>query len=173
LRFRQGVALPPRAYIDTNLFLHTRDVASHRYRSASACLAELIRQSVELNVSSLLFDELWWALFRVSFRMLQGEELTSLDYKRNQSIWRDNWPRIRQITEELLDWPRLRLLDSPTSETLLNDVTSLLNVNPLTPRDAFHLALALHHDIDSFVTADTDFDDLVLPAGRSVTVVKF
>ena len=81
--------------------------------------------------------------------------------------------KARSITEDLLDWPRLRVLDSPASGTLLNDVMALLDANPLAPRDAFHLALALHHDIESFVTADPDFDDLVLPAGRSVTVVRF
>jgi hypothetical protein len=36
-----------RAYLDVNLVLHARDQASPRYRTASACLRDLILRGVE------------------------------------------------------------------------------------------------------------------------------
>ncbi len=98
LRFRPGLLIPPSAYLDTNLLLFARDQLSPKYRSASTCLAELIRGGAELYVSQLVFDEMWWQLFRASFRLAWNRELTGNDYKRDTSIWRDNWTRIRQIS---------------------------------------------------------------------------
>jgi hypothetical protein len=60
LKFAAGVTLPRRAYLDTNLIIDARDAAARKYIPASTCLAELIRQGVQLNVSGPVFDELRW-----------------------------------------------------------------------------------------------------------------
>lgn len=56
---------------------------------------------------------------------------------------------------------------------LIRDAVALIDANPLAPRDAFHLAITLRHRIPAFVTADSDFDRLQLPAGRNLTIVRF
>lgn len=174
LPFRRGVQLPARAYLDTNLFIHSRDAASPKYRSASVCLEELIAQGVELNVSALVFDELWWGLFRLSYRQLTGFALTGQEYKHNVDIWQTNWPTIRRITDEMLAWERLNVLESASPADLVRDARDLIETNPLAPRDAFHLAVVLRHGIPAFVTSDTDFDRVQqLPDGRHLTIVKF
>lgn len=104
LRFRPGVTLPRRAYLDVNFLIHARDQSSRKYLSASGCLRELIIQRVELSVSALVFDELWWALFKMSYRLLTGRELTGREYKHNIEIWKANWPMVRRITDESLPW---------------------------------------------------------------------
>jgi predicted nucleic acid-binding protein len=48
-----------------------------------------------------------------------------------------------------------------------------MDANPLAPRDAFHLAVVLQHEIPSLVTADRDFRDLRLPEDRGLTIVTF
>jgi hypothetical protein len=116
LRFRPGVTLPRRAYLDTNLFLHARDQESRKYWSARACLRALTAQNVELNVSALVFDELWWAQFRASYRLLTGHELTGREYKHHVAVWRDNWPVMRRITTELLAWERLKFVDATSGK---------------------------------------------------------
>lgn len=173
LRFVPGVTLPRRAYLDTNLLLHARDQLSYKYHSASTCLAELLRQGAELSSSPLVFDELWWSLFGASYRFATGRALTGQDYKRNATIWRDSWPRIRQITDEILRWDRLHILGVASSKDLVAEAATLMDTNPLSPRDAFHLAVVLHHEIPSFVTADMDFDNVQLPAGKALTIVRF
>jgi predicted nucleic acid-binding protein len=165
--------ISPSAYLDTNLLLFARDQLSPKYRSASTCLAELIRGGAELYVSQLVFDEMWWQLFRASFRLAWNRELTGNDYKRDTSIWRDNWPRIRQITNEILEWQGIRTLASTSSVDLVKDAAALLDENALSPRDAFHLALVLRHSIASLVTADPDFDRVTLPRGKSLTIIRF
>lgn len=173
VRFRQGVVLPTRVYLDTNLILHSRDIESRKYRAASLCLGELIDQQVELNVSTLVFDELWWGLFKQSYRSLMSLELTAQEYKQNSEIWEWNWPTIRRITDEILDWRGLNILESASSAELVHSARDLIDANPLAPRDAFHLAVVLRHGIPAFVTADSDFDAVRLPEGRSLTIVKF
>lgn len=173
LKFRPGVTLPRRAYLDANLLLHARDERSPKFRSASNCLAELIDQRVELNVSALFFDELWWGLFKHSYRLLTGLTFTDQEYKHNVEIWRANWPTLRRITDEILGWGGLNVLESAGPANLVRDAAGLIDANPLGPRDAFHLAVALRHDIPSVVTADRDFDAVRLPEGRNLTIVKF
>lgn len=165
--------MPPRAYLDANLFLHARDPLSSRYRSASLCLRELIQQGVELNVSPLVFDELWWGLFKLSYRLLTGQALIAQDYKHHVSIWRTNWPTVRRITDEILNWQRLTILESTPPQGVVNDAKHLIDANPLAPRDAFHLATLMRHGIPALVTADSDFDAVRLPDSRSLTVIKF
>lgn len=80
LQARRGTVLPRRVYLDPSFLIHARDQESRRYQSASLCLAELIQQHVELNVSALVFDEWWWALFKSSYRLLTGQDLIPSDY---------------------------------------------------------------------------------------------
>lgn len=173
LQFIPGIALPPRAYLDTNLLLYARDQQSAKYRSASTCLGEMIIQGIQLNVSALVFDELWWIYFRQSYKLATGRELTPQEYKRDPTIWQHSWPRIRRITDEILEWGGMNTLEAASPLDLVNEAAALMDLNPLAPRDAFHLAITLRHAIPSFVTADSDFDDIQLPTGRHLTVVKF
>ena len=173
LRFRPGLVVPDRVYLDTNVLLHARDQGSSRYRTASLCLRELIQQRVELSISALVVDELWWALFKLSYRLLTGQELTSQEYKHHVEIWRNNWPTVRRITDEILAWKGLTILDSTSATDLVREAAALIDMNPLGPRDAFHLALVLRHSIPGIVTADRDFDHVQqIPAGKHVTIVK-
>lgn len=171
-RFRPGAALPSGVYLDVNILLHARDQASQRYRTASACLRELILQDVEVNVSTLVFDELWWGLFKWSYRMLTGHELTGSEYKNNVEVWRRDWPIVQRISNEMLAWKRLRILESHPAVAVVRLAMELVTRNPLAPRDAFHLALALHYNIPGFVTGDSDFDRLRLPIQSRLTIIK-
>ena len=172
LRFRPGIVLPPRVYLDTNFLLHSRDPLSRKYRSASLCLRELLQQRVELNVSALVFDELWWGLFKLSYRLLTGQELTGQEYKHNVEVWQWNWPRLRRITDEILEWGGINVLESSSVE-LVRDASGLIDANPLAPRDAFHLTFVMRYGIPALVTADSDFDAVQLPEERHLTIVKF
>jgi len=164
--------LPPGAYLDTNLLLHVRDETSSKYQSARACLAELLAQRAELHVSALVFDELWWGLFRLSYRLLTGRPLTGDEYKANIELWKANWLTVRRITAEVLALPGLNVLESASSAALVRDAMALIDANPLAPRDAFHLAITLRHQVPAFVTADSDFDHLRLPGGQDLTIVR-
>jgi predicted nucleic acid-binding protein len=133
----------------------------------------LIRQKVELNVSALVFDELWWLLFRKCHEQAVGQSLTNEAYKQNPNVWRNCWPRIRQITHDIRGWGRINELPYMSPGDLVTGAVGLMDNNHLSPRDAFHLAVTLHHGIPSFVTNDRDFDNVQLPAGVNLTIIKF
>lgn len=113
LKFAAGVILPPRAYLDTNLIIDARNSAARKYIAASTCLAELLRQGVQLNISALVFDELWWAYLRISFRLLTGMELTQAMYKANPRIVRDHWPTVRAVMVAIRAWNGVNELPTP------------------------------------------------------------
>jgi len=170
LKFAAGVTLPRRAYLDTNLIIDTRDAAARKYIPASTCFAELIRQGVQLNVSGLVFDELWWTYLRMSFRLATGTDLTPAVYKATPGIVQAHWPAVRAVMIAIRAWNGFNELPAPVG--IVAQAEALMETNTLLPRDAFHLALVLHHGIESFVTADGDFDKLQLPAGTNLTLVK-
>lgn len=157
---------------DTNLLLDARDELSRKYQPASLCLRELLQQHVGLNVSALVFDELWWGLFKLSYRLLTGQELTGREYKHNLEVWQKNWPTLRRITDEILEWGGINVLES-SSMDLVRAAGGLMDANALAPRDAFHLAFVIRYDIPALVTADRDSDAVRLPGGRNLTIVKF
>jgi len=163
------LTFPPRAYLDTNFVVFVRDAASPKYRVASECFAELIRQNVALHVSALMFDELWCLYLKKLHERATGVDLTANVYKRDPRIWQSYWPQIDQLTNTIRGWQGIVELPSPPD--LVQRAQALISLNPLAPRDAFHLALTLHHAIQCFVTADSDFDNIQLPAGSPNLVV--
>jgi hypothetical protein len=60
--FRPGLRFPSPVYLDTNLVMHSRDIASWKHTAARVCLGELTTQLIDVCVSSLMIDELWWSL---------------------------------------------------------------------------------------------------------------
>lgn len=80
---------------------------------------------------------------------------------------------MREITDEILAWGRLRVLEPTSADELVRVAEGLIDANPLAPRDAFHLAFVLSHGIPALVTGDADFDAVQLPEGRNLTVVRF
>jgi predicted nucleic acid-binding protein len=173
IRFGSGIVLPARAYLDTNLLVHARDRRSFKYRVAGACLAELFSQGVELHISPLVFDELWWAFFKKSYELKTRQPWNPRIYKDDLSIWQKAWPDIKRISDELLASERFKILTPAVNQDLVVEATELMTLNHLAPRDAFHLAITLHHDIQSFITCDRDFDVLRVPTGKDLTVIKF
>ena len=139
LRFATGVALPARAYLDTNFIIAARDTAARKYDVASNCLAELLRQGVQLYVSGLVFDELWWAYLRISFRLVTGTELTPAVYKATPRIVQAHWPSVRAVMVAIRAWNGFNELPAPVG--IVAQAEALMETNSLLPRDAFHLAL--------------------------------
>jgi len=132
----------------------------------------LAAQGAGVCVSPLVIDELWWALFRVFYRQRWGRNFEGDEYKRDPGIWRDHWPAVHRISDEILTWDRLTVLDEAPGATIATFAVNLIDKNPLGPRDAFHLAIALHHGIPAFVIADSDFDAVQLPPGRKLAVIR-
>lgn len=172
IRFTQTTQFPERVYLDANVLAHARDEHSRKHQSAKSCLIELAAQGCGLCVSPLVIDELWWALFRVSYRQTWGRQLTAEEYKKDAEIWRDHWPAVRRISEQILTWERLVVLDHAVASEVVRLATELVNVNHLGPRDAFHLAIALNNAIPAFVTADSDFNRVELPPDLNLVLVK-
>lgn len=157
------------AYLDASFIIETRDNRGRKYGAASRCFADLVQQNVELKIAALAFDEVWCVYMRNSYRLRTGLSLSAAAYKADRGIWRDDWPAARVVTTAILAWDRLQHLESPAD--LAMQAFALMNTNPLAPRDAMHLALALHHRIPALVTVDGDFAGIDLPAGQAITIV--
>lgn len=173
LRFSPGLALPPSLYLDANFLVDTHDRRSRRYSQASYCFGELLRRGAALHVSALVIDELWWATFRVLYRNANGSELRPQEYKSNASVWRTYWPQVRAISERIMRSSTINHLPYTSPAQLVTEATQLMDINALAPRDAFHLAVVLHHSIPAMVTGDTDFDSVALPSNAALSLVKY
>src|SRR6266571_8392630 len=172
MRFTQSTQFPDRVYLDANVLANARDVLSRKHLLASSCLTKLAAQRCRLCISPLVIDELWWALFRVSYRQTWGRELTADEYKKDAEIWRDHWPAIRRISGEILSWERVVVLEHAVAADIVRLATELISLNHLGPRDAFHLSVALNNAVPAFVTGDSDFDGVELPPDLNLILVR-
>ena len=151
--------------------MHSRDIASWKHTAARVCLGELTTQHIDVCVSSLMIDELWWSLLKLSHRQMTGVELSPRLYKSDRSIWAYSWPRIREITREIFAWQRLTVVNPGPGPATIETAAGILDLNPLAPRDAMHLAIALQHGVGAFVTADRDFRRLRMPATQLTIIL--
>jgi predicted nucleic acid-binding protein len=149
--------------------MHARDRAAQKYNAASYLLAEITQQGRQPCLSSLVFDEFWWIYLNALHRSARGAPFDAQMYKRDASISQAYWPTVEQATRDILAWPNVQVLDSPAN--LPQQAALLMTTNHLAPRDAFHVALALHHAVPYFATTDSDLDRLQIPVG-ALTILK-
>jgi len=161
--FVKGRIFPSPAYLDANFIISTLDVTQSRPVHAHEAFAELLSQEVEILLSSLVMDEVWWGLLcdlneqagrgRPTSKKIRGDpegmigqHITALERAWNAI---QQWPRVKWV-------PDIWIPSNEQVETAFQ----LMSEYNLGPRDSFHLYLAIEASAGCFVTEDEDFDRL-------------
>lgn len=172
--YRLGTPIVGPVYLDANFVVSAMMDSHEKYSTALSLLGELVAQEIPMYISMLAVDEAWWILLREWYRVDVGKPQASSFALRNPKVLGHYTPRLYQNWQNLQHWPNIVFLPQPSQVTLslINEALSYLLTCNLTPRDAFHLALAITAGAKGFVTADSDFDNLT-SLSTALQVYKF
>ncbi len=159
-------------YADANFICYSRDRHSLKYPSSRIILANLIIQQVPIFISDLVVDEVWWAFIRGWYRKTTGNNLHSHMVKDDPSILARFYVLIERNTRKIFNIPRLMMVPQEIPGDITNMALNIFRTENLMPRDCFHLAYAITHEMQGFITSDQDFDNLLLP-DYHITLYKF
>ena len=131
-------------------------VETEQYYDECVAFQKRLKAEGILSVSSdFVYDELSFFLIRQALTK-EGRRTGQhwLDVKKSQPDFISKiMPNVEVKTDELNDMT----LWLPTSEQVKGKAFQLLSDFSLLPTDAFHIATALEHGVNSFVTLDDDF----------------
>jgi predicted nucleic acid-binding protein len=163
--YARGMAIASPVYLDANILI-SRFFRNHaKYVPAMNLLFELSAQQVEIYISTLVMDEVWWGLLGEWYHADTDTRITTRKIRSNPDVLSRYRSRFQAITSNLLNWQNIVFL--PTSVISAKDTVEraldFLTRENIQPRDSFHLALATLSNAAGFVTSDSDFDNIALP----------
>jgi len=161
-------------YLDANVLI-SRFFRNHaKYAAAMHILFELFAQQVEICISTLVIDEVWWGLLGEWYFADTNTKITTKKIRNNPDILGRYHNRFQDITSNMLSWLNIKLLptDSINAKETVERALDFLTQENIQPRDSFHLALATLSNVTGFVTSDSDFDNIVLPEA-DLTIYKY
>ena len=129
-----------KCYLDANVLVHLKNQNSVEHDPALSKLIQLNKERAELYISPLIIDEFIHAM---------------LFLKRNKKLAETF--DIRRDLQELLDLPRLSLINPPADKKSQLQIPDFMEKYKIGPRDSYHLLTMLSNSIDTFATFDTDF----------------
>lgn len=175
------IECPREASIDSPLYVDANfpicySLPNHpKYPPARDLYFELRARSVELYISTLTLDEMWWNLLQEWYQYDNNtQQLNARMLKRNPRILVKYRCRLERATANMLRLENATFLGDGfvgARSAIGRALNSLANEN-LTPRDSFHLALATLSNAAGIITCDPDFDNLILP-GRNLKIYKY
>jgi len=131
-------------------------VETEQYHGECVAFRDRLKSEEILSVvSDFVYDELSFFLIRQALTK-EGRKTGQhwLDVKKSQPDFISKiMPNVEVKTDELNDMT----LWLPTSEQVKEKAFQLMSDYSLLPTDAFHIAAALEHGVNSFVTLDEDF----------------
>jgi len=173
VNFDQSTHYVNTVYADANFVWFIRDRLASKYTTAATILGNLIVQRIQIFISCLVIDELWYSLIRGWYRRFEGKRLSTQDIKTDPSILSRYSYHIGRNTLKVLKIPNLEILPRQQSPRgIIDQAMNIYASENLMPRDSFHLAYVMAHGIKGFITSDPDFDNLQLPT-YDLTIYKY
>ena len=174
LTYTKGISIQSPVYLDANFLIACRIRNHLKYQPARNLLLELFAQGVEIFIALLTIDEVWWGLLREWYYADTGRGLSGRVLKRQPEILSRYAYRLYVATNQYMTWENTTILPSSTidSRDTIKQALSYMTHHHVSPRDAFHLALANLSHAKGLVTSDTDFDALHI-RGLRLTVYKY
>ena len=161
--FTKGMIFPSSAYLDANFIISTLDVTQSRPVYAHEAFAELLSQGVEILLSSLVIDEVWWGLLCDLNEQVGRGRLTSKKIRSDpKSLIGQHIAALERAWNAIRQWPQVRWVPDiwVPSDEQVEGAFQLMSKYNLGPRDSFHLYLAMQASAGCFITEDEDFDRL-------------
>jgi len=172
--YRQGITIVSPVYLDSNLLIYSLTPARPEHAIAKIILHELFRQQIEMYISTLAVDEIWWGLLGEKYFSETNQKLTSKKIKKNPNIIAQYSGWLQNIFSNVTNWPNTTFLPTPAigARDTIDLALGFLTQQNAQPRDSFHLALVSLSTAAGFITSDSDFDSISFP-GRHLTIYKF
>lgn len=172
--YTKGISLCSPVYLDANFLIACRIKNHLKYQSARDLLLDLFALGIEIFISSLTIDEVWWGLLGEWYYADTGRTLSGRLLKQQPAILSQYALRLSVVTNQYMAWDNTTILPNSMidSRDTVKQALSYLTRHHLSPRDAFHLALAKLSQAKGFVTSDTDFDALYI-RGMHLTIYKY
>ncbi|OGK17453.1 hypothetical protein A2774_00275 [Candidatus Roizmanbacteria bacterium RIFCSPHIGHO2_01_FULL_39_12c] len=131
-----------RCYLDANFLVYYKNRKSLQHKLVLAKLDKLIRNKVNVFISTLVIDEFIFTLIsNIKRKGVIGKNLN--DIKKNLI--------------EVLNLNFLNIAPTPIDKDSQLKVIDLMSEYNLKPRDAYHLLTIISNSIDTFATFDNDF----------------
>jgi len=160
-----GITFVGSVYLDSNVLSYARDRKSQKYQEASTIIGELLAQQVNIFISDLVIDEVWWTLLRAWYKADTRNKLRADKIKKDPTILPRYYVGLIDNTNKIFNLPHLNILpfSSLPKDRIIRALDLITSYNNLMPRDSFHLALVNLYNVEGFVTSDNDFDNLSIP----------
>lgn len=172
----------PPVYMDANILVGSI-VSNHPlYSKCINLIGELLVEKCEILLSVLCVDESLWAIAKLAYFELNRQPSAahwnkSIYHRQRESIFQSYGSWVHSLGKIVKDWSQAgaRIDVIPRTRGVFEEILELIpeymEEVKLTPADAVHLALAQKY-ARSFVTADSDFDEIQQnpPAGELVVV---
>lgn len=159
------------AYVDANGLVAARFRSHEQYQCAGDVLLQAQERQVELLISALTLDEVWWGLL-ISWYAVDngGRKLDKKKVRRRPEIIDEYCSRLRYATNAIMRLPNVVFVPHEHVDRVSRRALSALCNFQLCPRDSFHLAFAGSAGAQSFLTFDSDFARLDGARGMTLTV---
>ncbi|MBM3473402.1 MAG: type II toxin-antitoxin system VapC family toxin [Armatimonadetes bacterium] len=160
---RRRTDWPPRIFLDTNFIVNVVFQPGELHAPALTLLQRLLYSArlgdVQLYLSPLVLDEVWWKLAEVLYDEAHGPQASRRQrWGRRKAALEEFGQEIRDTTALLLGQAWVTLVDvSPRDVDLALRYATHSEEPHLAPRDAFHLAVMKRLGIEAIVTNDPDF----------------
>lgn len=143
------------AYLDSNFVVYYFFSKEPSLKKrAQVIMAQLLTRGVALHVSPLTLDEAWYTVRK------ETGAVPINDWRVQQAI--------RALTQSILDIAVV--IDTDADFECIWDAFANTTRYELKPRDAFHIAIMRHHDINCIVTGDKKFEKYEQVGGQVVWV---
>jgi len=169
IQFTPGIVLPESLYLDSNILIAFFDKNHQSHLKASQLLLEAKTSNVNLYISSLVLDEVWYVLMRSWQRQELGINFNS----KNKAHLQLYGTCIERITNDILNLLQANLLplENQKSSDIVQYALKLLVEEYLAPRDSYHLAYLITAGIQGFATIDSDFISINNPS-INLSIIK-
>jgi len=169
IQFTPGIVLPESLYLDSNVLIAFFDKNHQSHLNASQLLLEAKATNINIYISSLVLDEVWYVLMR----NWQRQELDINLNSKNKAHIQLYGTCLERITNDILNLLQAQLLPLETqkSSDIVEFALKILVEEHLAPRDSYHLAYLITAGIQGFATIDSDFMPIKNPS-INLSIIK-
>ncbi|MBI4176320.1 MAG: type II toxin-antitoxin system VapC family toxin [Candidatus Aenigmarchaeota archaeon] len=122
-------------YVDSNIFISAVLYGDAGAQKAKSLLIEIAEGRMPAYTSTLTWDELVWAISKLS-----GKEKANVEGRK------------------FMEFPNLRFV--PADFQIISEAQRLMEKYGIRPRDAIHASSALSKGLNKMVSEDADFDSI-------------
>lgn len=149
-------SLPSKVYLDANFLFDCRIPQQKFYKAANALLTALmLKKGSTFYVSTLALDEVWKNTPKIAAGIvIKGKQ----GWVTQMSQFRSKLDNFQKFIEKHRKSGKLKIIGVPPDAA--NEAYDIMVNTPIMPRDAFHVATALYHNVPNIISNDRDLTNV-------------